>query len=119
MHELSIAISLIELAEEEAARRGSVHVDAIHLKLGRLAGVAREALLSCYELACEATPLAGSRLVIEEVPIVVYCPECHAQRTLNLIQFCCPECGTSTPEILHGKELEVSALEISELEMST
>jgi hydrogenase nickel incorporation protein HypA/HybF len=114
MHELSIAMSIVELAEEEAERRG-VHVDAVHLKLGVLSGVVREGLLSCYEMACENTPLQGSRLVVEDVPVVIFCPSCRAQRLLNSIQlFCCPECGTPCSEIVQGKELEVIALEIQE-----
>ena len=38
MHELSIAMSIVDLAEEEVARRGPMHVTAIHLKLGALSG---------------------------------------------------------------------------------
>ena len=113
MHELSIAMSIVELGQEEAERRG-VQIEAIHLKLGALSGVVREALLSSYELACEDTPLQGSRLVVEEVPIVVFCAHCQARRTLSSTQwFCCPECGTPTSEIVQGKELEVVALEIA------
>jgi hydrogenase nickel incorporation protein HypA/HybF len=120
MHELSIAIGIIELAEEEVARRGEVHVNAVHLKLGPLSGVAREALLFSYELACEGTSLEGSRLVIEEMPVIVYCPECDAHRRVKTPQwFSCPECGTPTSDVVQGKELEVSALEITELEMQT
>lgn len=115
MHELSIAISIIELAQEEAGRRGDVRVNAIHLKLGLLSGVAKEALLSSYDLACEGTPLQGSRLIIEDMPIVVYCPRCDARRPASTVHwFSCPECGTPTPEILHGRELEVAAMEIEE-----
>ncbi len=73
MHELSIAMSILDMAEEEAIRRGGVRVEAIHLKLGPLSGVAKEALLSAYDLARESTPLAACRLMIEEVPIVAYC----------------------------------------------
>jgi len=114
MHELSIAISIVEMAEEEAARR-SAHVSAVHLKLGALAGVVQAALLSSYELACEGTELEGSRLLIEEVPIVVYCPACLAQRTLGSPQwFVCPECNNPVSEVVHGRELEVFALEIQE-----
>ena len=113
MHELSIAMSIVDLAQEEAERRG-VQIEAVHLKLGALSGVVREALLSSYEMACEDTPLRGSRLVVQEIPIVVFCPQCRAQRTLSSAQwFCCPECGTPTSEILQGKELEVVALEIA------
>ncbi len=114
MHELSIAMSIIELAEEEAARRG-VQVEAVHLRLGALSGVVKDALLSCYEMVCEGTPLQGSRLLVEDVPVVIFCTTCKAQRPLSSVQlFRCPECGTPSAEIVQGKELEVFALEIKE-----
>jgi hydrogenase nickel incorporation protein HypA/HybF len=112
MHELSIAMSIVELAEEEIEQR-DIQIDAVHLKLGALSGVVKEALLSCYEMACENTPLAGSRLVIEDVPIVIFCPSCQGPRSVSSLQlFCCLECGTPSSEIVQGKELEVVALEI-------
>jgi hydrogenase nickel incorporation protein HypA/HybF len=114
MHELSIAMSIVELAEEEVERLG-VHVNAVHWKLGALSGVVKEALLSCYEMACENTPLQGSRLLVEDVPVAIFCPRCQAQRPLSSMQmFCCQECGTPCSEIVQGKELEVVALEIQE-----
>jgi hydrogenase nickel incorporation protein HypA/HybF len=115
MHELSIAMSIVEMAEEEMDRRGNAQVLAVHLRLGQLSGVVKEALLSSYEMACEDTPLQGSLLLIEEVPVEVFCPKCDGPRAVSSIQwFCCPECGTPTPTVLHGKELEVVALEIQE-----
>lgn len=100
------------MAEEEAQRRG-VQINAVYVKLGALAGVVKEALLSSYDMASEGTPLQGSRLILEEVPVVVLCPTCQAQRTLGSVQwFCCSECGTPTCEVIQGKELEVTALEI-------
>ena len=115
MHELSITMSIVELAQKEAERRGGVRVTAVHLRLGALSGVAKEALLSCYEVACEKTSLEGSRLVVEDVPIVIFCPSCQAQRPLSSVQlFCCPECGTPASEVVRGKDLEEAALEIQE-----
>ena len=66
MHELSIAISIVEMATEEAERHGAARVDAVHLRLGRLSGVVARALRASYDLACEQTPLEGSRLLIED-----------------------------------------------------
>jgi hydrogenase nickel incorporation protein HypA/HybF len=115
MHELSIAMSIVEMAEEESTQRGGARVNAVHLKLGALAGVVKDALLSSYELACEGTDLQGSRLVIEEVPIEVYCPQCLAPRTLASAQwFACPECKSPVSDVIHGRELQVFALEIQE-----
>ncbi len=114
MHELSIAMSIVDMGLEEAQRRGA-QILTVHLKLGALSGVVKEALLSSYEMACENTALQGSRLVVEEVPVVVFCPQCQAQRSIRSVQwFSCPVCGTPTSEIVQGKELEVVALEIQE-----
>ena len=44
MHELSIAMSIVELAQEEGERRGA-RVNAVHLKLGALSGVVKDCLL--------------------------------------------------------------------------
>ena len=112
MHELSIAMSIVEMAEEEASRR-NVKVSAVHLKLGLLSGVAKDALLSSFGLACEGTVLEGSRLVIEEVPIEVFCETCAANRRIASMQwFICPECGATAANVVRGKELEVTALEV-------
>ena len=114
MHELSIAMSIVDMAQEEAARR-SVYIDAVHLELGALSGVMKEALLFSYEVACDGTPLEGSRLVVKEIPIEVYCQVCKMTKTLKSAQwFCCPDCGAQTPEVIHGKELTIIALELKQ-----
>lgn len=112
MHELSIAMSIVDMAQEEAERR-KAQIDAVHLELGALSGVVKEALLFSYKVACDGTPLEGSRLVVKDVPIEVYCPVCKVPRILVSMQwFCCPDCGTQTPDVIHGKELVITALEL-------
>ena len=114
MHELSIAMGIVDAAMDEARQR-DVHVCAVHLRLGALAGVVKDALLFSYEVACQDTPLAGSRLIVEDVPVAVFCPKCQDTRVLNSVQsFFCPQCGTPTMDIRQGKELEVFALEVEE-----
>jgi hydrogenase nickel incorporation protein HypA/HybF len=113
MHELSIAMSIVDLAQEEIEKRGATQVNAVHLKLGLLSGVVKDALLSSYGLACEGTALAGSTLLIEEVPIVAYCPKCDAPRPVSSIEwFVCPECSAPITQVLQGKELQVVGMEI-------
>src|SRR5271155_2398911 len=112
MRELSIAMSIVDLACEEAEMRGAPGVDVVYLKLGTLSGVVKEALLFSYEIACQQTPLEGSTLLIEEVPIIANCPTCQERRHVQSMQsLCCVECGTPTPEILQGRELMVTALD--------
>ena len=115
MHELSIALSILDIAEQEACSHGGARVEAIHLRLGPLSGIVKDALVSAYELACERTAFEGSRLVIEDVPIVVYCSKCDAERPVRSIDWlCCAECDTPAFDIRRGREMEISALELSE-----
>jgi len=114
MHELSIAISMIDQIIEESESRGGLDVEAVHLKLGAFSGVDKEALLFAYELACEGSLLEGSRLVIETIPLVIYCATCQKDRTPpSLYQLSCPECGSPGQKIVSGREIEVASLEIA------
>jgi hydrogenase nickel incorporation protein HypA/HybF len=114
MHELSIAIGMIEQIMEESASRGGLDVEAVHLKLGVFSGVDKDALLFGYELACEGTPLQGSRLLIETVPLVIYCPGCNRARTpVSIYQLCCPDCLVPAQDIISGREIEVASLEVA------
>lgn len=117
MHELSIAMGIVEAALDEAQKR-SVQVSVVHLRLGALSGVVKDALLFSYEVACQGTPLEGSRLIVEDIPVVVFCAPCGGNRVLASMQsFVCPDCGAATMNIVQGKELEVFALEVKECEV--
>ncbi len=115
MHELSIALSIVDIAGEEADRRGGVAILAVHVKLGPLSGVVKEALTSAYELAREGSAVAESRLVIEETPLVIRCPRCEIESAVpSVYDLCCPRCGTPSADVVSGRELEVTAMEIQE-----
>jgi hydrogenase nickel incorporation protein HypA/HybF len=113
MHELSIAMSIVDAAVEQSHRHGDAKVLAIHLKLGPLAGVVKEALNSAWELATEKSPVEGSKLFIQDMPLIVYCPTCQQEKQIESIQeMRCPTCGSYTPDIRGGREMEIVAMEI-------
>ncbi len=115
MHELSIAMSLVDAACEKAAELGGVRVEILNVRLGALSGVVREALEFSFELATQGTAIEGARLAIEEVPVTVHCPRCDRDLALPSIQhFRCPLCATPTPEVVGGRELELASLEVTE-----
>ena len=117
MHELSIAMGIVDAAMEEAQRRG-VQVSAVHLRLGALSGVVKEALMFSYEVACQDTPLMGSQLIVEDIPVIVFCASCREELPLRSVQlFVCPKCGAPTMDVRQGKELEVFAIEVQGDEM--
>ena len=113
MHELSIAVNIVDGALEELRRRGAEEVIAIHLRVGRLSGVDQDALLFSYGLAAQETVLARSRLVIEPVEVAIFCPRCHAERSIRDFPILiCGTCGTLAESIVRGKELEITGMEI-------
>lgn len=113
MHELSLAINIVEGVIEELHARGDGVVETVHLRVGRLSGVDKDALAFSYGIACQDTPIAESRLLIEDVDVTVFCPNCKAERpVLAFPVLACAECGTAAEKILRGKELEITALEM-------
>lgn len=112
MHELSIALAIVDIASEKKESLGEGKIAAIHVKVGELSGVVPEALKSSFELARESSPVDNAELIIEVVPLAAYCPGCQSQRRVNFPELICPQCGTPTPDIVAGRELEVTALEI-------
>jgi len=67
MHELSIALSLIDAVCEELPTWGrDVSVKSIRVRVGPLSGVVPHALAFAFEVAVADSPLAGARLDIEQ-----------------------------------------------------
>jgi hydrogenase nickel incorporation protein HypA/HybF len=64
MHELSIALEIVDAAAEEARRHGGRPL-AVHLQLGEHSGVVEEALLSAWELARQDSLVESAELHIE------------------------------------------------------
>ncbi len=114
MHELSIAESLIDVATEAINENGGVRAARIKIRLGLLSGIAPEALRFLFDLAAMETPCDGAALEIETVPVTVMCSHCNAAQVLtDIYRFSCPSCGAPTPQLLSGRELELTSVEIS------
>lgn len=67
MREWSVAMGIVEKVQQELERLGGLSVDAVHVRLGRLAGLVPDTLRRAFVMATEHTALAGAQLVIENV----------------------------------------------------
>lgn len=116
MHELSIALNILDIAAEESGRRGGALIQAIHIRLGPLSGVVKDALVPAFELARESSPFPDCRLLIEEAPILVYCPLCQGEwPAVSIQKMCCSRCETPSSQIVSGQEMEIFAMQIADL----
>ena len=66
VHELSIAIDLVDLACDEMARRQLSSVLAVHVRIGSGCGVVTDALAFSFDVVAAGTPLEGAALRCEE-----------------------------------------------------
>lgn len=114
MHELSIALKLVEAAAEPLASQQGRAV-AVHVRLGTLSGVVKIALESAWECARRDSPLATAVLVLQEVPATAWCAACKAEREVESPQrFWCTTCGAAAGQVIRGRELEIVALEVAD-----
>lgn len=114
MHELSIAMTLVDIASERLPQLGErVRVSAVHVRIGPLSGIVPDALLFSFDVAAAGSAVEGARLEIESVPLTAWCDRCQAEQLLGSVQCLrCPACGSATPHVLTGRELELRALEV-------
>ena len=117
MHELSIVASIVDTVTESVAAYPGARVVEVRLRVGALASVIEDSLQFCYGIATDGTPLAGSKLVVKILPVVMHCETCAADVELEGLQsFRCPRCGEPCSDLRQGRELEIEAIEIDEVE---
>jgi len=120
MHELSIVASIVDSVTESLQAYSGARVEEVRLRVGALASVVVESLEFCWGIATEGTPLAGARLVVKTVPVVMHCAGCDADVELDSLQsFRCPRCGELCGDLRQGREMEIEAIEIEEAEVAT
>ncbi|MEU0392189.1 hydrogenase maturation nickel metallochaperone HypA [Streptomyces sp. NPDC006208] len=112
MHEMSIALAVVDQVEEAARSQGATAVRAVRLEVGELAGVVPDALAFSFELACAGTVLEGAELIARSVPGRARCESCAEDWAVGMPpQLCCPRCGGATAELIAGRELCITAVE--------
>lgn len=112
MHEISIAESILEIAQAEAFRRNALSVQRIKLQLGEFTTIVDEALKFAFEVVRQETIASEAVLEIETVSTIVECVICCAitipEKTLSLV---CSQCGFPL-RIISGEELRIEYIEI-------
>jgi len=116
VHELSVVHSIVTAAEEALAGHPVQRVIEVRLRVGELSGVVEEALQFSFEIATQGTILSGARLVVDLLPVVIHCHNCHKDVELAGVQsFRCPHCGELSADLRQGRELAIESLEIEEV----
>ncbi len=113
MHELSLALSLIETVKSHAEKKGPGRISMIEMSIGAMSGVDREALEFALEQILEVNKIKDCELLIHEVPISVFCKKCNATTSRKDIIILCPICESDSVELVDGTDFKLLSLELT------
>jgi hydrogenase nickel incorporation protein HypA/HybF len=112
MHEAAIIQSVIDIAESEARKHGSLNIRKIKLKIGEFRGVVKEALEFSFAALRRETLAADAELEVETIRLRVECGGCGPiDCRLNDFNLLCPRCGDLLT-IVSGREMQVEYIDL-------
>ncbi len=114
MHELSLAQSIAEIAQNAASANGKGRILAVGVRIGELSGVIVDSLTFCFAAITSGTPLEGVTLRVDHIPVRARCGACRSESEVRDLVFLCPSCGSGNLEIIAGRELQVSHIEVED-----
>jgi hydrogenase nickel incorporation protein HypA/HybF len=109
MHELAIAQSVVDAVLEKLP---DATISSVALQVGKLSGIAPDALRFCFELVTAETGLAGASLEISQPDGLARCGACRADFALNNLILLCA-CGSADVSILSGDQLLISSVKVA------
>ena len=110
MHEFSIALSIVDIAEKEVKKHNAVGVEMIELDIGKLSGIEPMALDFAWESAVTETVLEKAERKINYIRGKAICEVCGQEFEIDHIYDECPVCHAYAKEFTSGKELIVKSL---------
>ena len=110
MHELSLAMEVIELVQREAGKNGVVAIDEIQIEVGTLSGVEADAFQSALELLVNGSILEKAIIQLIKTPGKGRCGACELEFEMNNRLDACPTCGCFPSEISGGQAFRVLSL---------
>jgi len=113
MHELSIALGIVDIAEKETKKANKNKVELIELEIGTLAGIEFDSLDFIWPTAVKNTVLETAEKKINVVEGTAKCGDCGHTFKLKKVYDSCPNCNSYLKTILKGKELRIVCLEVT------
>lgn len=109
MHELSVAMSVVQIATEETRKNGADSVETIVLEIGELSGIEMDAFLFAWDEAVNGSVLEKAERKIERPKGLLECTNC--QKTYPALEKfeACPDCQIPGL-VIQGDEMKVKSL---------
>ena len=110
MHELSIAQSIVELAEEQARNHQAQCIEELELEIGSLTGIELQSLEFALESCVKGTLLENARIVRHDIAGEGRCGDCEKVFPIDTLFMPCPFCNSYAVNVIKGKELRIKSI---------
>ncbi len=114
MHELSIVLNIIDIAEKEAKKADAASISAIELSIGKLSTIEPVAFDFAWKHGVKNSMLEHARRITNYIDGKGRCNKCSTEFLMEALYQPCPQCGDYFSEIIEGKELQIKSLRIEE-----
>jgi hydrogenase nickel incorporation protein HypA/HybF len=114
MHELSIAQSILAIAENAIPENCKASVTSVGLQIGELSSIEIESLEFAFSVIKADTLLQNAELNIQIIKGEGECSECKKKFPIGSYGTCCPECKSYAVKILKGREMRVLNIVVDE-----
>ena len=110
MHELSLAMEVIDLAAREAKKNRVSIIQEIRIEVGDLSGVEADAFELALELLVKDSILENTMIHIIRTPGKGKCTVCDLEFEMKQILNTCPQCHGYPSEISGGREFRIQSM---------
>ena len=114
MHELSIAQSILAIAENALPENSNAWVTSVGLQIGELSSIEIESLEFAFSVIKADTILKNAELNIQVIKGEAECTECKTVFPACSYGSCCPHCQSYSKKIMKGRELRVLNIVVDE-----
>jgi hydrogenase nickel incorporation protein HypA/HybF len=114
MHELTVAINIVENIEEEAKKNKLSSINELTIEIGKLSGVVLEALEFAMQEAVKSSVLENARIVYQQKNALAKCNACGNEFEVDDFFSVCTKCNNPYSDIITGKELRIISIKASD-----
>ncbi len=114
MHEVSIALGMVDELKRIAKENNAQKINIVTLRIGKLSGIVTDSLKFAFDAVKLEHPIMSSaEIVINEVSLVYQCDECSTTFETGDIYFpACKKCASYNLKMISGEEQDIENVEV-------
>ena len=114
MHELAVTENILNIALDEAKAAQAPKITKINLVVGELSGVVSESVQFYFDFLSKDSAAEEATLDFKVAPAQLRCRDCQTDFNPNDSAWICPNCQSSSIEIIAGRDCYIESIEVEQ-----